>query len=56
MLLHTEKGKVTKVEGDPKHPVSRGWTCSWGRAAVVSRYRQGIYNIINDAEELRKVK
>jgi anaerobic selenocysteine-containing dehydrogenase len=35
MLLHTWEGRVVRIQGDPDNPVSRGWTCSRGRAAVV---------------------
>ena len=38
MILYTQGGKVTRVEGDPENLVSRGWTCSRGRAAIVERY------------------
>jgi anaerobic selenocysteine-containing dehydrogenase len=38
MLLHTHEGKLVKVEGDPEHPVSRGWTCSAGRASTASQH------------------
>jgi len=38
--LHMENGKVIKAEGDPEHPVSRGWSCRRGRADTVRRYRQ----------------
>jgi len=39
MILYTHSGKVTRVEGDPENLVSRGWTCSRGRAAIVERYQ-----------------
>ena len=32
VLVHVEDGKVTKIEGDPKHPQSRGFICVKGRA------------------------
>ena len=38
MLLRIEDKQIKKVEGDPEHPVSRGWTCSRGRAASAQRY------------------
>jgi thiosulfate reductase/polysulfide reductase chain A len=31
VLVQVEDGKVTKIEGDPKHPFSRGATCQKGR-------------------------
>ena len=39
-LLHLDEGRITKVQGDPEHPVSRGWTCRRGRAEIVRSYRQ----------------
>ena len=39
MLLRLQEGRLIRVEGDPANPVSRGWTCSTGRAAVVHRHR-----------------
>ena len=38
--LHIENGKITKAEGDPEHPVSRGWSCRRGRADAARRYHQ----------------
>ncbi len=38
ILLHIEGEKITRVEGDPSHPVSRGWTCARGRAATAKRF------------------
>ena len=32
VMVHVEDGKVTKVEGDPEHPMNRGFTCVKGRA------------------------
>jgi len=32
VMVHVEDGKVAKVEGDPEHPMSRGFTCVKGRA------------------------
>jgi anaerobic selenocysteine-containing dehydrogenase len=31
--VHLENGRVVKVTGDPDHPMSRGYTCSKGRAS-----------------------
>jgi len=39
-LLQIEEGRITKVQGDPDHPVSRGWTCRRGRADVARKYRE----------------
>jgi len=32
VLVHVKDGKVTKVEGDPEHPMNRGFICVKGRA------------------------
>ncbi|MFC1867113.1 molybdopterin-dependent oxidoreductase [Thermodesulfobacteriota bacterium] len=32
VMVHIEDGKVTKIKGDPGHPMSRGFTCVKGRA------------------------
>ncbi|HEU4559897.1 MAG TPA: hypothetical protein VFS20_18760, partial [Longimicrobium sp.] len=39
LMLETHEGRVTKVEGNPDHPVSRGNTCARGQASV-----QGVYH------------
>ncbi|CAN5721654.1 TAT-variant-translocated molybdopterin oxidoreductase [soil metagenome] len=39
ILVETHSGRVTKVEGNPAHPVSRGNTCARGQASV-----QGLYH------------
>ncbi|RLF14049.1 MAG: hypothetical protein DRN06_07700, partial [Thermoprotei archaeon] len=31
-LIHVKDGKAVKVEGDPSHPVSRGYMCAKGLA------------------------
>ena len=41
-LLQIEEGRITRVEGDPDHPVSRGWTCRRGRADTVRKYREQV--------------
>ncbi len=33
VLADSENGRLTKLRGDQDHPVSRGWACSFGRAA-----------------------
>ena len=38
-LLQIEEGRIAKVQGDPDHPVSRGWTCRRGRADVARKFR-----------------
>ena len=38
VLVHVNDGKVTKVKGDPKHPMSRGFTCVKGRAEPQRMY------------------
>ncbi|MEX2325665.1 MAG: molybdopterin-dependent oxidoreductase, partial [Gemmatimonadaceae bacterium] len=39
VLAETRDGRVIKVEGNPRHPLSRGAICARGQAAV-----QGLYN------------
>jgi anaerobic selenocysteine-containing dehydrogenase len=39
ILVETHEGRVTKVEGNPEHPVSRGNLCARGQASV-----QGLYH------------
>ena len=39
-LLQIDNGRITKIQGDPEHAVSRGWTCRRGRAEVVREYRR----------------
>ena len=34
MLVHVEKGRITKIEGDPDSPLSRGTLCTKGLAQV----------------------
>jgi len=41
-LLQMEEGRITGVQGDPGHPVSRGWTCRRGRAHTVRKYREAL--------------
>src|SRR5687768_14667438 len=37
--VETHEARVTKVEGNPNHPVNRGRTCARGQASV-----QGLYH------------
>lgn len=30
IIATVENGKVTKIEGDPQHPISRGYICDKG--------------------------
>ena len=39
ILAKNREGRVIKVEGNPLHPINRGWLCMRGQAAL-----QGIYN------------
>jgi anaerobic selenocysteine-containing dehydrogenase/Fe-S-cluster-containing dehydrogenase component len=39
VIAETRDGRVTKLEGNPAHPVNRGALCARGQAAV-----QGLYN------------
>ena len=34
MLVHVENGRITRVEGDPDSPLSRGTLCTKGLAQV----------------------
>jgi len=38
MLVTVEEGKVTKVTGDPDHPITKGYICNKGRAHVDRMY------------------
>src|ERR671920_1744357 len=39
IIAETRDGRVTKLEGNPAHPLNRGALCARGQAAV-----QGLYN------------
>ncbi len=39
MMIKAENKKIVHIEGNPDHPVSRGWTCVRGRAATVKYYK-----------------
>jgi anaerobic selenocysteine-containing dehydrogenase len=39
MVLGMQEGRLVNVQGDPDNPVSRGWTCSTGRASIVHQYK-----------------
>src|SRR3954468_15152815 len=39
VIAETRDGRVTKLEGNPEHPLNRGALCARGQAAV-----QGLYN------------
>ena len=41
IIIH--ENKVFKVEGDEDDPVSRGWMCSAGKAAVAKMFLSGFY-------------
>ncbi len=43
-IIHLEDSRILRVEGDPGHPVSMGWTCARGRAATARLYREGLYD------------
>jgi anaerobic selenocysteine-containing dehydrogenase len=40
MLIQKEDKKIVRVKGNPDHPVSRGWSCGRGRAAMVKYYKE----------------
>lgn len=37
LLATVEEGKVTKIDGDPFHPVSKGLICNKGRKKLLQR-------------------
>src|SRR6187549_3580102 len=39
LIAETRDGRVTKLEGNPEHPLNRGALCARGQSAV-----QGLYN------------
>ena len=34
ILAHVESGKITKIEGDPDSPISKGYICAKGLAQI----------------------
>lgn len=38
ILVSVDNGKITKIDGDPKNPKSRGGTCAKGQAGIMSTY------------------
>ena len=40
VLAHVKNGKVTKIEGDPEHPFSKGFICVKGLASPQLLYHQ----------------
>jgi anaerobic selenocysteine-containing dehydrogenase/Fe-S-cluster-containing dehydrogenase component len=51
ILVETHSGRVTKVEGNPAHPVSRGNLCARGQASVQGLYHPDRYQGPSVAEE-----
>ena len=45
MLVHTKKGKIINIEGDPDHPISLGSLCSKGAS---------VYQIANNPKRVTK--
>ena len=43
-LLHMEEGKAVRVEGDPKHPISRGRICQRGTLMIEHLYHRDRLN------------
>ena len=39
LLVHVKGDRITRIEGNPDHPVSRGWSCARGRAATAKYCR-----------------
>jgi anaerobic selenocysteine-containing dehydrogenase len=39
MIIHHKENKIERIEGNPDHPVSRGWTCARGRAATAKYHK-----------------
>jgi anaerobic selenocysteine-containing dehydrogenase len=37
-LIHVRDGKVVKVEGNPEHPISKGWMCVKGLSSIYHLY------------------
>jgi len=37
-LIHVRDGKVVKVEGNPEHPISKGWMCIKGLSSIYHLY------------------
>ncbi|GMR13762.1 MAG: TAT-variant-translocated molybdopterin oxidoreductase [Gemmatimonadota bacterium] len=57
MWVRTREGRVVKVEGNPRHPISSGALCSKGHASL-----QGLYNpdrfagpMVRDATGMRQI-
>ncbi len=51
VLVHVKDGKVTKIEGDPEHPMNRGMICPKGLA-----YTQLLYHPDRLKNPLNKMK
>jgi len=45
MVVHSKKGKVVNIEGDPDHPINRGSLCSKGAS---------LYQIANNPTRVKK--
>jgi anaerobic selenocysteine-containing dehydrogenase len=37
-LVHVKEGKVVKIEGNPEHPISKGWMCIKGLSSAYHLY------------------
>lgn len=44
VLVHIKDGKVTKIEGDPEHPVNKGKLCPKGQASIELLYHHDRLN------------
>jgi anaerobic selenocysteine-containing dehydrogenase len=38
VIVHIQDGKITRIDGDPKHPMNKGYTCVKGRAEPERTY------------------
>jgi len=39
MVLNYDGKRISRIKGNPDHPVSRGWSCARGRAATARYYK-----------------
>src|SRR5271168_4496496 len=51
VLITVQDGRATKIQGDPKHPVTRGFLC-----AKVAKYLDRVYSPERVLYPMRRVK